>query len=286
MTAAPVLRWPGSKWRIAEWVIGHLPPHKVYCEPFFGSGGVFFLKPEAATEIINDLDGNVVAVFRVLRTQPQALAEQVSLTPWALDEYEACCAALLAPDELPDLERARCMITITWQQYGKRAMQRKTGWRFRGVDQQTPLTAWRNLPERIAFAADRLMNAQISNLDALALIQRVNNSETLLYIDPPYLGETHKAGRLYDHELKTPAEHQALIDAVLGHVGPVVMSGYPSAQYSEQLAGWHLVSTTARAQSNGHRQECLWINPVGWRRLRGTHGSLDWLGQDGGLNDV
>ena len=182
MTAAPVLRWPGSKWRIADWVIGHLPPHKVYVEPFFGSGGVFFLKEPAVIEIVNDLDGNVVNLFRVLREKPDELAHLLSLTPWAYEEYAAACDALLAPEHLTDVERARCLIVVSWQQYGKRAIQYRSGWRFRGVDQQSPMTAWRSLPDRVAFATSRLMNAQVSQMDGMKLCQRVNTPDTLLYV--------------------------------------------------------------------------------------------------------
>lgn len=276
MTAAPVLRWPGSKWRIADWVIGHLPPHKVYVEPFFGSGGVFFLKEPAVIEIVNDLDGNVVNLFRVLREKPDELAHLLSLTPWAYEEYAAACDALLAPEHLTDVERARCLIVVSWQQYGKRAIQYRSGWRFRGVDQQSPMTAWRSLPDRVAFATSRLMNAQVSQMDGMKLCQRVNTPDTLLYVDTPYLGSTRKATKLYDHEMTTEGEHLALIEVLCAHVGAVVMSGYPSALYQEHLAGWHQVSTTARAQSNGYRQECLWLNPVAWRRLQGRQDALNF----------
>ncbi|MBZ9752756.1 DNA adenine methylase [Deinococcus sp. HMF7604] len=278
---APVLRWPGSKWRVADWVIGHLPPHKVYVEPYFGSGGVFFNKEAAPLEIINDLDGNVVLLFKVLREQPQALADLLALTPWAKDEYLAAHHALKQPEGLSDLERARLIVTVTWQAYGKRAVAHRSGWRFRGVDQQTPMTAWQSLPDRILFAAERLAHVQISNMDACKLIRRVNKRDTLLYVDPPYLGETRTGGTLYDCEMKGQAQHAELLATLQGHLGAVVLSGYPSALYDETLVGWHPVSTTARAQSNGHREEVLWLNDVAWRRLRGAQASLAWdLGEE------
>lgn len=60
-----LLKYPGSKWRIAYWIISHFPEHKVYCEPFFGSGAIFFSKKPVYIETINDLDGNVVNLFKV-----------------------------------------------------------------------------------------------------------------------------------------------------------------------------------------------------------------------------
>ena len=55
-----LLRYPGAKWRLADWIVKHMPAHKIYLEPFFGSGAVFFNKHPCNTEIINDLDGDVV----------------------------------------------------------------------------------------------------------------------------------------------------------------------------------------------------------------------------------
>ena len=83
----PVLKYAGAKWRIADWIGGFLPPHEIYLEPFFGSGAVFFRKAPARLETINDIDENVVNLFRVLREQPEQLAALIELTPWARDEY-------------------------------------------------------------------------------------------------------------------------------------------------------------------------------------------------------
>ena len=85
-----ILKYPGAKWRIADWIISQFPKHKVYCEPFFGSGGVFFNKTPSAIETINDIDGNVVNLFKVCRERPAELAFVLSLTPWARDEFKNC----------------------------------------------------------------------------------------------------------------------------------------------------------------------------------------------------
>lgn len=266
MKPAPVIRWPGAKWRIAEWICGHLPAHDCYVEPFFGSGAVFFNKEPARVEVINDLDQNVVNVFQVLREQPQELAALLALTPWATDEYHFALEQLKRPD-LPSLERARITITITWQQFGKRRMQSRSGWRFRELAGQSPLTAWHNLPERVVALAERLQHAQISSMGALKLIRRTNGPEVLIYADPPYLKEVRGKDFLYDHEMTGREAHLDLIDALRAHAGPVVLSGYAHPFYDDHLPGWQTVSTSARTQTNAHRPETLWINRVGWRRL-------------------
>jgi len=107
------MRWPGSKWRIADWIIAHFPDHGVYCEPFFGSGAVFFRKFPSGTETINDIDGDIVNLFRVIRDVADMLCKKVEMTPYSRDEYEASSA-----DCDNAVERARRFLVWIWQGYG------------------------------------------------------------------------------------------------------------------------------------------------------------------------
>ncbi|MDE7454093.1 MAG: DNA adenine methylase, partial [Clostridia bacterium] len=109
-----ILKYPGGKWRIAEWIISHFPPHKVYCEPFFGSGAVFFTKSACNIETINDVDGNVVNLFRVCRDNPAELARALEFTPWSREEY-VNCAELKINDPI---ERARRTVVRFHQSFG------------------------------------------------------------------------------------------------------------------------------------------------------------------------
>lgn len=86
----PVLRYMGGKWRLAPWILRHLPPHRTYVEPFGGAASVLLRKPRAYAEIYNDLDGEIVSLFRVLR-DPEAAAElvrRIALTPFAREEFD------------------------------------------------------------------------------------------------------------------------------------------------------------------------------------------------------
>lgn len=114
MDMKAVLKYPGGKWRIADWIISHFPKHNVYLEPFFGSGAVFFKKIPAYTETINDIDGDIVNLFRVCREHPEELAAAVNLTPFAREEFNACHEMV----EGTPIERARRTIVRYHQSFG------------------------------------------------------------------------------------------------------------------------------------------------------------------------
>jgi DNA adenine methylase len=274
MQAAPVLKYPGGKWRVAEWIISHFPEHAVYLEPYFGSGAIFFNKEPTRVELINDLDQNVVNLFQIIREQPHEFATMISLTPWALDEYHRCQQQLRAPfdwDCATDharLERARVFVTANAQMFGRKNATARSGWRHRTIASQSPTVTWHKLPERILAAAERLAVAQITREPAAQLIRACNSSDVLIYADPPYLGETRGHSKLYDHEMKGAEEHLDLLNALEAHRGPVVLSGYDSSLYAAHLVHWTRFETQARAQMNQRRTEVIWLNPIAVRRLK------------------
>lgn len=83
-----IIKYPGSKWSIADWIIRFFPEHHSYLEPFFGSGAVLFNKPRSHIETVNDLDGNVVNLFECIQKDPERLAREIYLTPYSREVYE------------------------------------------------------------------------------------------------------------------------------------------------------------------------------------------------------
>lgn len=257
----PILKYPGAKWRLAPWILSFIPPHESYLEPFFGSGGVFFNKTPSRIETLNDIDGKVVNFFRVCRERPDELADALRLTPWAREERDA--AYNPAGDEL---EQARRFAVQCWQTFG--AFPRKSnGWRHttaktRDGGPDNP-KLWARLPECIAEASRRLLQAQIENRPALDVIKRYNGTEVLIYADPPYIRDTRTThGDAYHHEM-TDADHEELIRALMAHKGIVLLSGYDSDLYNDMLRGWKKETLNAQAERGARRVECLWINPAG-----------------------
>ena len=85
-----VLKYYGSKFRLANWIISFFPPHRHYVEPFGGGAAVLLVKPPSKLETFNDLNSEIVNFFRVLRTRPKELIRQINLTPWARAEFHTC----------------------------------------------------------------------------------------------------------------------------------------------------------------------------------------------------
>lgn len=261
MTAVPsrpILRWHGSKWRIAEWVIAHFPPHKVYVEPFGGSASVLLQKARAVTEIYNDLDRDLVNMFKMIRERPDELALQLALTPYARDEYQA----LYHPSE-DSMERARAFIARSFMGMSSKGALQKSGFDARtNPDGYTGrLRSLASLPDEIVIVAGRFTHVVIENVPAVACLDRYDRPDALIYLDPPYLASTRSSGKLYRHEMNDD-QHRDLLARARESAAMVIVSGYPSAVYDELLHDWLRVETDAYADGGAPRSEVLWINPA------------------------
>lgn len=250
-TLKPILRYPGAKWLLADWITEQFPKHNQYIEPYCGSAAVFLNKEPAGHEVINDLNGDIVNLFRIMRSRMDELTWAIHLTPWSREEYYAS----YEPVE-DELERARRFLVRCWQAHGTR-LNNKSGWRHAGQSAtKSTVSAWKKLPDRLAATIERLRDAEIECKPALDVISEY--PDALLYVDPPYELSTRQ-GKLYSHEMTT-ADHRALLTALLQHRGPVVLSGYAHPLYDETLAGWQRLTTPALAEHGKQAQEVLWLN--------------------------
>lgn len=140
------MKYPGSKWGSADWIISHFPEHHSYLEPFFGSGGVFFNKPRSDIETINDLDGEVVNLFRQIRNDPERLAHEIYFTPYSREAYEM--AYQKEPEN--DLEKAVLFYTRLNMGHGFRTQGEKVGWKLdiQGRERAYAAADWCKIPGR------------------------------------------------------------------------------------------------------------------------------------------
>lgn len=255
-----ILRWYGSKARLAQWIISHFPPHFLYVEPFFGSGAVFFSKPPSASEIVNDMSDGVINFFTVLRDQPDALIRAILLTPYALAEYKACFDEPATGNALEDARRFYCRVEMGFNgidTHNSGFRRERKGASARNVSVCSEFNSIAHLYD----AARRLKHAQIDHEDAFSLIERYDSPETLFYIDPPYVYRTRGTERKrYEHEMDD-TDQRRLADLLRGLKGMVILSGYPSALYDELYADWRCVTHQTTDVAGGQQTECLWISP-------------------------
>lgn len=252
----PVLRWHGGKWVLAPWIIDHFPDHRVYVEPFGGAASVLMRKPRSYAEVYNDIDDEVVNLFQVLRSDRASdLVEKIRLTPFAADEFFA------AYDKHEDaVERARRTVVRAFMGFGSNGVHRKTGFRSNtNKAGTTPARDWVNYPESLAATVDRLRGVVFLNRDAKEVMATHDGTETLHYVDPPYMAETRDRGSDYAHEL-TDEDHADLLAFLKTLEGRVVLSGYATATYDEALADWRRVERKSLADGARERTEVLWMN--------------------------
>lgn len=254
-----VLKYPGSKWRIAPWIIKHIPSHHTYLEPFFGSGAILFNKPISNIEMVNDLDDQIVNLFRCIKEDAEKLAAITQFTPYSRKEYEDSFKGPIPTDKY---EKAAMFLVQCWQGHGFRSNGRKVGWKndVQGREDMYAVKNWYRLPEWIIQITERLKQVQIDNRPAIELIDRFRYPNVFIYADPPYLPET-RSGKQYKHEMDQE-DHINLLESLLKHTGPVIISGYHSKLYDELLKGWIKAETSGESEYYGRRKkpEVIWMN--------------------------
>lgn len=259
-TVKPPFAYYGGKTTLAPKIAELLPAHDHYVEPFAGSLAVLLAKEPVGWETINDLDGDLVNFWKVLRDRPEELERAAMLTPHSRADYES--SKELVGDEL---ERARRVWVRLTQ--GRSNSMKATGWRMRSnAGMGTSLPDYLNAyAHRLHGAADRMRRVTIENRDAIELVRDYGTEPTTcIYADPPYLGSTRAAN--YRIEMLEDDLHVQLAAALRDCRASVVLSGYASPLYEELYPGWHRRELKAPTAMSGRaaENEVLWSNvPLG-----------------------
>ena len=282
--ARPVLRYHGGKFRLAPKLLTIFPPHRVYTEVFGGGGSVLMMKPRTYSELYNDLDREVVNVFRVLQNRVKAkhLEALLRVTPFSREEFD-----LSYMPGATDVERARRTIIRSFMGFGSDSISRlkatragfntrisstmSTGFRYNANRSgTTAATDWRNYPNYISTFVDRLQGVTIENRNALEILPKVDRHDALHYVDPPYPMSTRRTGNgsTPEHRYRwemNDEDHRQLAECLKSLAGMVIISSYPSELYDELFRGWRKMSWTAgnlcSANTNAQtRTEVVWMN--------------------------
>ncbi|MGH7886239.1 MAG: DNA adenine methylase [Candidatus Binatia bacterium] len=258
--------WYGGKFNHLKWLLPLLPACHHYCEPFSGSAAVLLNRQPSPVETYNDIDGEVVNFFRVLRDHKEQLVELIGLTPFSREEYYRSLSADGHGEPFSDLERAR--------RFFIRARQTRTG-----LAQTASLGRWANCKntsragmsgvvsrwlgsvQSLPDIATRLLRVQIENRPAVAVIKLYDSKDTLFYCDPPYVHSTRGDSKAYEFEMKDK-HHRELALALNNCAGKVAVSGYRCDLMDDLYRGWRRFDAPLKQCHSIKKLRCeaLWMN--------------------------
>lgn len=263
--------WYGGKYSHLDWLLPLLPKTIHYCEPFGGSAAVLLNRAPSPVETYNDIDGEVVNFFRVLRDQQAELIKAIGLTPFSREEFRIATEG--STDGISDLERAR--------RFFVRARQVRTGlaqtasigrWAHCKLTSRAGMAGavsrWLGSVEGLSEIVQRLLRVQIENASAVEVIQRYDSPETLFYCDPPYPHDSRSDVNAYGFEM-TDEEHRALAEVLHDVQGKVAISSYHCNLMDDLYSDWdYIESAPKKAHSTNTRSdnikqdriEVLWVN--------------------------
>jgi DNA adenine methylase len=256
--------WYGGKYSHLDWLLPLLPKTTHYCEPFSGSAAVLINREPSPVETYNDIHGEVVNFFRVLREQKDALIEAIGLTPFSRAEFEA--AIRETSEGLSELERARRFYILARQVRTGLAQKASSGrWAHCKLTSRAGMAGavsrWLGAVEDLPLIAQRLLRVQIENKPAIEVIKRYDSEDTLFYCDPPYPHDSRGDSNAYANEMTD--EHHRELAVVLRNVkGKVALSGYYCKLMDELYGDWQRVESKEKIihSVKTTRTEVLWIN--------------------------
>jgi DNA adenine methylase len=220
----------GGKQSMLKYLLELVPEHRIYCEPFFGGGALFFAKPKADVEVINDLNGEVINFFKVMKTKFTALQREVQATLHSRELYAKAMTIYNNPEGYTDVQRAWALWTATNQGFASMI----GSWGF-GKDNSKEKAIANKRDNFISAYEDRLRTVQVENNDALKVIARCDTKDAFIYCDPPYIGSDQGHYKGYDEK-----QYKALLDRLSKIKGKFMLSSYPSKILSQYIRrfGW------------------------------------------------
>jgi DNA adenine methylase len=237
-------RWAGGKGKLANWLVQYIPSGRIYVEPFAGAASVFWHLPKPfPVEVLNDLDGDIVNLYRVLQDKAkfEELAHRLIFTPYARAEFVRALQIAKAPTAT-DIDRAWAFFVKQNQGFGGIAsVPGSWGRALTLINNNMAATTseWRSRLKLLSFWHERLSRVQIDCTDGIECIKYWDTPDTVFYIDPPYVPDTRKDRRLYKEEPDL-AYHERLVKTILAVRGKVMLSCYDHPVYTPlSKAGWY-----------------------------------------------
>lgn len=177
--ATPIIPWIGGKRRLADRLIPQFPPHTCYVEVFAGGAALYFMRPPAQVEVINDINGELVNLYRVVKNHLEEFVRQFKFALSSRDVFKWLQDT--PPATLTDIQRAARFFYLQQHAFGG-----KVDGQSWGTATTAPPINLLRIEENLSAAHLRLAQAYIENLDWVACIDRYDRTHTFFYMDPPY----------------------------------------------------------------------------------------------------
>lgn len=241
--ATPIIPWLGGKRRLADRLIPLFPPHECYVEVFAGGGALFFLRPmPAQTEVLNDINGDLVNLYRVVQHH---LEEFVRQFKWALSSRQIFkWQQMTNVETLTDIQRAARFFYLQQHAFGGKV----SGQTF-GTATTAPSINLCRIEENLSAAHLRLSGTYVENLQWQEVMRRYDRPHTFFYCDPPYW-ETAGYGVEFGFE-----NYLALAKFMRECKGKVMVSINDHPDIREAFAGLHMESLDIKYSVDNLRGE-------------------------------
>ncbi len=257
--------WYGGKFCHLNWLLPLLPRTIHYCEPFAGSGAVLINREPSPVETYNDIDGEVVNFFKVLRDNKNELIEKIGLTPFAYNEYVEAINEKRNLNLSP-VERARLFYVRARQSRTGLAQSASPGrWAHCKLTSRAGMAGavsrWLGAVEDLPLIAQRLIRVQIENRPAIEVIKRYDSPDTLFYCDPPYPHESRGDTQAYGFEM-TDRDHEELSMVLHSIKGKAAISSYKCGLMHKLYNDWKYIQAPEKMCHSVKelRAEGLWVN--------------------------
>jgi len=275
------VQWYGGKGQMVKKIIPYIPEGYPYVEPYCGAASIFWhLNPPRKVEVLNDIYGEIINLFRVLQNPEtfEELAHRLTWTLYSLDEFRKALTINL--DNSDSVTAAWACFVRQNQGFAGGVARTEGHWgkAITATDRGMSGTSnrWRGRLHLLETWHDRLSRVQLDNRDALDVIKYWDTDNTVFYLDPPYVVSTRKEKNVYDYETDDN-HHEKLIDILLKIKGQAVLSGYDTPLYQRLLeSGWKKIeiktacnavakTRTSKIQGAGSafkhapRTEVLWV---------------------------
>lgn len=232
----PTLKTPvsyyGGKQKLCKKILGLIPEHRLYCEPFIGGGAIYFAKPKSEVEVINDTNGELINFYRVVQRDFVSLEKEIRISLHSRDIHRKASVVYNNPDMFSEIRRAWAVWVLAHMSFSS-----MLDGSF-GYDKAKGTTTKKISNAREAFSEElaiRLQLTQIECTDALRIIESRDTPDAFHYCDPPYFNSD--CGH-YDGY--TQADFEALLKVLSKVQGKFLLSSYPSPILSDYAAtnGW------------------------------------------------